>query len=163
MLFSNLAHATLARPLSLTQLVTRSDAVVVARVIGKQARYDQEGRIVTDVALEVERTVRGDAGRALTLLCFGGNIGEVGMRIAGEPELDDEGRYLLFLRNFEDRFRPVGMSQGVMRIEDTPSGTRVHPGGQGLSFTQDGQRPSANPMWSPRSLDALIEEIESLR
>ena len=111
------AEATLVEALTLSQLVERADvaAEVVAR--DQHVHWDSERRIVTDIQLEVLDSLKGDVGTDFVLTVFGGAIGDLGMRIEGEPTLVNGERYVVFARTYNNGWRPVGMSQGVMRIE----------------------------------------------
>ncbi len=134
------ASATVSEALSLPELTQRADLVVLATALDKRARYDARGRIVTDVTLRVEETMKGDArvGSTLTMTRIGGVIGDIGMRVEGEPILDVGSRYVLFLYRVEggSTLRPVGMSQGVMGVDEQHGERTVLPGGAGLSLVQ---------------------------
>ncbi|MEM9067232.1 MAG: hypothetical protein AAGE52_01960 [Myxococcota bacterium] len=146
-------------------LVERADQVVVARVSAQQARWDGD-QIVTDVLLEVEDAVHGSAstGDTLMLVRLGGAIDDLGMRVEGEPSFNDGNRYLVFLREWRGMYRPVGMSQGVMRVQEQADGTRiVEPGGAGLSLvTRPGGPPALGALWRPRTLSSVRDQIRRL-
>jgi hypothetical protein len=61
------------------------------------------------------------------------------MHVEGEPHLEIGQRYLLFLaRSPAGTLRPVGMSQGVMPVQDRAGERVVMPGGGGLALVQPG-------------------------
>src|SRR5688572_9727328 len=60
LLWASPGSATLVEALDLQTLVHEAEQVVLARVIGQQSRWDERGRIVTDVTLQVEETIKGD-------------------------------------------------------------------------------------------------------
>ncbi len=157
---AGVAHATTMVALDMEGLVQRSDVIAVARVVDQQARWGDEGRILTDVLLEVEQPLQGDvpAGEQFIMVRLGGSIGDLGMRIAGEPAFENGERYLVFGRHWEGFYRPVGMSQGVMRVD----GERVLPGGGGLSLVRPNGSPALGPMWRPRALDAVLRDVRQL-
>ncbi len=155
----------MAVALDMSELVERSDRIAVVRVVAQQARWDARGRIVTDVMLEVDEALHGGManGERFVLSRLGGSIGEVGMRIAGEPSFEDGARYLVFARVWEDRFRPVGMSQGVLPVQDDDNGAMVQPGGGGLALVrQNGRTPALGAIWRPRHLRSVVSEVQSL-
>jgi len=141
------AAASITTALPLTELVGRADLVFVAVVVRQQARWDERRRIVTDVTLRVEECVKGSAapGDELVLRRLGGVIGDLGMRVEGEPSFADGQRAVLFAQQSPvgPHLRAVGMSQGVMPVEDDGAGRAVVlPGGAGLSLVRrlpDGQ------------------------
>lgn len=134
------ASATISEALSLEQLVQRADYVVVATAQAEQARRDSRGRIVTDFTLRVDEVMKGSASRGATLVMtsLGGAIGDIGMRVEGEPHPAIGARYVLFLRTMRDgrTLRAVGMSQGVMEVQVQAGTPTVMPGGGGLALMQ---------------------------
>lgn len=133
------ASATVTEALSLRDLTQRADLVVLATAVAESARRDARGRIVTDVALRIEEALKGDAraGSTITMTRLGGAIGDIGMRVEGEPRFTVGERYVVFLyRTHGGALRPVGMSQGVMPVDDDGGETMVLPGGAGLSLVE---------------------------
>lgn len=139
MLIAVPAGATLSEALSLDELVARADHVVLATATDRRAQRDARNRIVTDYELRVEDVMKGDAavGSTLTMRSFGGAIGDIGMRIEGEPHLTVGQRYVVFLaRSANGNLRPVGMSQGVLPVQGSGPSTQVMPGGAGLHLVE---------------------------
>ncbi|MGE0788697.1 MAG: hypothetical protein AB7S26_23700 [Sandaracinaceae bacterium] len=166
-LVPSLAEATLMEAMSLEQLVAESDLVAVVTCTDERASYDDRQRIVTDYALAVEEVLKGAATSRATMRRLGGEIGDIGMRIEGEPGLVPGQRYVVFLRRFDGGVdRPVGMSQGVLRIEEAAGVLRVLPGGGGLSLVQrdptGGLRPAPSALLHPEALDAVRERIDRI-
>lgn len=168
------AAASLMLALDLPALVARASHIVVARVESQRARYDDRGRIVTDVTLRVEEALVGPVrvGEPIVLERFGGAIGELGMRVEGEPLFADGARVLVFASpaaSGSGRLRPVGMAQGVMRLAppSVPGGDeQVLPGGEGLALVRAvGGRwvASAPALETPRPLGEVRDAIARLR
>jgi hypothetical protein len=168
------ASASLVLALDLPTLVARASHIVVARVESQRARYDARGRIVTDVTLRVDESLVGPAraGDRLVLERFGGAIGELGMRIEGEPLFADGARVLVFAAPAASgarRLRPVGMAQGVMRVEPPTvpgSEDRILPGGEGLALVrpEQGRLVASEPaIAAPRPLGEVRDAILRLR
>lgn len=157
--------ASVTEALDLAQLVRESDHVIVARATGTEARWDSRRRIVTDVTVVVEQTLKGDASvdQRLVVRQLGGSIGELGMRVAGEPSIASGDRVLLFGRRMRgDHLRAVGMSQGVLPVRVDDGRDMVHPGGAGLALVQrvQGQLVTAPPaVIHPRPLEDVVAEI----
>lgn len=164
------ARATISEALSLGDLVRRADHVVVATAIGESARRDARGRIVTDYAVRIEEVMKGDArpGDVLVMTRIGGVIGDLGMRVEGEPGLEMGERYVLFLDRLRDgrTLRPVGMSQGVLPVREQNGEPMVLPGGDGLSLVQrvQGGRlvPAPAALLHPTRLVELRERVDHL-
>jgi hypothetical protein len=167
---SSAAHASLVEALDLAGLVDRADEVVVARVMTQNAHYDDHGRIVTDVDMLVEQTEKGNTapGAMITLRRLGGVVGDIGMRVEGEPAFDLDEVVLLFGSRDAKRsvFRPVGMSQGALRIK-LQNGERwvqsIPMGAALVTRTPQGTLGRAAAAVSePRKLADVITEIRAL-
>jgi hypothetical protein len=169
MVASPSARASLVEALDLAALVERADEVVLARVVSMESHFNDKGRIVTDVTMQVEEAEKGTRtpGAVVVVEQLGGSVGDLGMRIAGEPTYEVGEVVLLFGRRATglDVLRPVGMSQGAMRIElrngerwvrsMTGEAALVH-GGSGTL-----QRASA-AVEQPRKLTDLLSEVRAL-
>lgn len=163
------AAASIVEAFDLATLVTRSDHAVLATAVRTQSRWDGRGRIVTDVTLRVEDSMKGDssAGDEVVLVVLGGEIGDIGMTVAGEPRFTPGDRAIVFAaRSSQGRLRPVGMTQGVLPIVERGGRALVQPGGDGLSLvrrSRDGVlRPAPAALLEPRALDRVIDEIRVL-
>lgn len=135
------ADATIVEALSLNALVEGADHVLLVTCLGERALRDGHRRIVTDYEVRVEEVIKGGAstGDRLTVRRIGGEIGDLGMRIEGEPRLTPGERYVVFLRTMGGGIlRPVGMSQGVLPVLDEAGVATVQPGGAGLSLVRRG-------------------------
>jgi len=132
------AHASVVSALDLDTLLARSHAVVLARTLAKESHW-ADGRIVTLVQAQVERCELGahSRGELVTMVQWGGVVGDVGMRRFGEPEYREGQRHLLFLRQLEDaRYRPVGLRQGVLTVQTRQGVDWVVPDLEGLALVQ---------------------------
>lgn len=165
------AHATSVEAMDLRALVRAADHVVVGTVIATEARYDHLDRIVTDATIRVDERMLGGSpeGDTIVVRRLGGVLGDVGLRIEGEPTFEAGQHVLLFARAIpsERLLRPVGMSQGVLPIQRDAAGTEVvMPGGEGLALVQrggDGQlRPAPGALLSPEPVDALLARVREL-
>lgn len=161
------ASATISEALSLDELVGRADHVVLATATGARALRDSRDRIVTDYTLRVDEAMKGGAtiGSALTMRSLGGAIGDLGMRIEGEPRLEIGRQYVLFLtRSASGALRPVGMSQGVLPVREVAGRATVMPGGEGLSLVsrvQGGQlAPAPAALIHPEPYLELRERVD---
>lgn len=167
-LWASDASATLSEALSLADLVHDADHVVLVTCVDERALRDAHGRIVTDYAVTVEDVMGGSAsaGDSLTVRRLGGELGDLGMTIAGEPRLAVGERYVLFLRDMSGVLRPVGMSQGVLPVRERAGVPWAHPGGAGLSLVQRGTGgqlvPAPAALLRPEPLEALRERIEDV-
>lgn len=160
------ASASVVEALELSELVARAERVVLGRVVDKRARWDGRGRIVTDVTLRVQERMKGAPGDTITLTRLGGSIGEVGMKVAGEPSFRVGERRIVFARPGRNGgWRPVGMSQGALPVVDDAGREVVMPGGAGLSLVhQHGSQlvPAPAALLHPRPLADVLADIRDL-
>jgi hypothetical protein len=167
---ARIARATTIEALDLRELVRGSDHVLVGFVLRTDVHLDHRERIVTDATIRIDERLHGPAaaGSTVVVRSLGGELGDLGLRIEGEPSFVPGERLVLFGRTIAaDRvLRPVGMSQGVLPIERRPEGDVVLPGGQGLAMVQrgsDGQLRGAPPaLLEPRPIDELLAEVRDL-
>lgn len=113
------AQATTVQRLSLEQLQSRSTTVAVGHVVASRAAFDG-GVVWTTTSIEVEECWQGQCqvGQPLELRTLGGVVGELEQRVSGlhAPRVGE--RLLLFgRRDGAGRLSPVGLSQGLLRIE----------------------------------------------
>lgn len=149
------------------QLVDRSERIVLGRVVDERARWDDRGRIITDVDFEVQRSMKGGAASSevVTLRCLGGTIGDLGMRVVGEPEFAPGERALLFMRRAGGHLRPIGMSQGAMPVRTEQGQEMVYPGGSDLALMPpkgSGLSAASTALdRDPKPLSEVLREIEA--
>jgi hypothetical protein len=167
----SIALATQVEAMSLRDLVTSADHIVVATVIAQDAHYDDLDRIVTDSTVRVEDTLYGVRSETLVVRHIGGAVGDLGLTVAGEQGYPEGARMLLFLRTFDSGdagivMRPVGMSQGEMPILSGDAGEVVMPGGAGVSVVTrapNGQLvPAPAAITAPMGRDELLAQVRDL-
>lgn len=166
------AEASIVEAMSLAEMASAADVIVVARVEAQRSRYDAQGRIVTDVSLRVEDSLLGGlaVGSTTSVLRLGGVVGDLGLRVEGEAIYQTGESIVLFARRVSTRegevLRPVGMAQGVLPLA-TRGGIEVAlPGGAGLDLvtrSADGTlAPAEGALAAPRGRDELLDEIRAL-
>lgn len=165
----SVAGASLVEALDLRELVAEADRVALARVLSEQSHHDSHGQIVTDFAMQIEESIKGDdaPGAAIVVRRLGGEVGGVGMRVAGEPGFQVGETVLVFAaRAGQDAaLRPVGMAQGALRVFDKDGVRFAHSVRGGLTPVRraGGQLKSAPlAVEQPRRLDELLGEIRAL-
>ena len=114
------ANASIVQGLELHELVAHADRIVLGRVLFSESFVRADGQLGTWHRIAVERELRGRAPeeREVIVETLGGQIGDLGMRVEGEPSFPVGERVLVFVRDGGPytAFRPVGMGQGVMRV-----------------------------------------------
>ena len=102
-----------------SELVGRSDAIVVGTVTSAAVHRGTDGTIYTDYALSVEDVVKGSAGTSLTIREIGGILPDgFGTFIPGSATYTVGERVLVFLRERADgTFYTSAMTLGHFRFE----------------------------------------------
>ncbi len=137
------ASATVIVPRTIEEMSRDANRVVHGRVVSSQASWDeQHQRIFTLTEIEVLDQIHGptDAPKRVTVRTLGGEVGKVGMKVAGTEKFAPNEEVLVFLRRdpvVTNAFQVVGMSQGKYSIEQDASGKRVAvPSTEGLAFVK---------------------------
>jgi hypothetical protein len=108
-------------------LVRGSSDIVVGKVVSTRARLDEHGRhIVTDVAIEVTQSLKGETQR-LTLVQLGGELYGMRYDVPGSPRFVPGEEALVFAwRDRRGRAQVNGMAQGKFEIRrDAVTGERT--------------------------------------
>lgn len=160
------AAASVTVALDLDELVSHSEQVVLATVTGQRVHRDTQRRIVTDVTLRIDDSMKGGHGRGEDIVVrrLGGAIGELGMRVEGEPIFTDGERSVVFAERLGQHLRPTGMSQGVLRVRLDEGGRElVHPAVRGLELVQrtpaGAMIPAPAYLIAARPLNDVMDEI----
>lgn len=167
---STQAEATIVVPLTLEQMQTRSNVVVRAVVLDSVSEWDRsEKHIFTFTRLKVLETFKGtnSVGEIIRIRTLGGEVGEVGMAVAGTAKFQPSEEVVIFGRT--DRydaanFQVVGMSQGKFSIKKNDKGeSMVIPDLTGLAFasTKEGRVTSIEDKHSTLTQSILLSELRA--
>lgn len=119
-LFASPANGSIVQGLELEELVAHADRIVLGRVLLSESFERPDGQLGTWYRIGVQRELRGSAPDESEVIVetLGGQVGDVSMRVEGEPSFSVGERVLVFIRDGGPytAFRPVGMGQGVMRV-----------------------------------------------
>ncbi len=172
LLTASSAHGSIVQALDLSELVAQSDRIVVGRVVLAEVFQRGDGSITTWYRVEVERELRSDAPTRdeepeVIVQVLGGQIGDLGMRVEGEPRFSVGERAVIFMREGNQlAFRPVGMAQGVMRIRMDEGAETVFQSREGLLLVRRGpdgllkRSPGALPR--KERLDAFLDRVSTI-
>lgn len=108
-------------------LTKDSDAIVRGKVTSVQSRWSGDHRrIVTDVQVAVEETLKGAPGRSVTIHQPGGVVGDIGQRVDGLASFGVGEEVLVFLQQRgPSGYLVSGMAQGKYRVERSADGRGV--------------------------------------
>lgn len=166
------AHGSIVQALDLSELVAQSDRIVVGRVVLSEAFQRRDGTIATWYRIEVERELRSDAPTRdqepeVIVQVLGGQVGNLGMRVEGEPRFTVGERAVIFMREGNElAFQPVGMAQGVMRIRTEAGDETVRQSREGLFLVRRGPdgllKRSAGALPQRERLKTFLERVSTI-
>jgi hypothetical protein len=170
LLVASPADASIVQGLELPELVRHADRIVLGRVLFSESFQRPDGQLGTWHRIGVEREIRGRAPdeREVIVETLGGQIGDVGMRVDGEPSFTVGERVLVFIRDGGPytAFRPVGMGQGVMRVRMKRGVETVTQNREGLMLVrrnaQGRLEKSLGALPDKERLDALLSKLRDI-
>src|SRR5438067_7245630 len=113
------AGATVLVPMSDADLVRTSHLIVVGHVRRIETRELRDGRLLTEIALAVEQTLKGRIRTGKVVVTSpGGRIGERSVQVYGAPSFAAGERVLVFLkRTPEGRLRTNALALGKYHLD----------------------------------------------
>lgn len=149
---AGLAEASVLRAFTLGELRSASDIIVSGRVVGVRS-VERNGTIDTVVRVRIAEAWRGEPRRTIRVRVPGGQAAGRRLVVAGSPAFERGEELLLFLYADGKEWRPVGLFQGVWRLDrETPDVARASSAG-GASLI----RPVSGTVAVDRSERALTQ------
>jgi hypothetical protein len=164
------ANGSVVQALELQELVAHADRIVLGRVLFAESFRRPNGQLGTWHRIAVERELRGSAPDAQEVVVetLGGQIGDIAMRVEGEPSFTVGERVLVFMRDGGPytAFRPVGMGQGVMRVRTEQGIETVRQNREGLMLmrrnAQGRLERSLGALPETQRLDELLSKLRGI-
>lgn len=164
------AEASVVQALGLDDLVEQSDEILLGRVVFSESFQRSNGMIGTWHRIEVERSLRGGPPdeREVIVETLGGQLGDIAMRVEGEPSFSVGERVIVFGREGGSlqALRPIGMGQGVMRVRVEDGIDMVRQSHQGMMLMRrngSGRlEKSLGALPRGESLDTFLSRLQSL-
>lgn len=114
---SRYAYPTTMLFLELEDITSRSEAIIRGSVKDVESRYNEERtKIFTYSIIEVKDTIKGKTPPVFTVRTYGGQVGDICMKVPGMPVFKRGEEILLFIKRNEDFWHVVGMAQGKYSI-----------------------------------------------
>ena len=136
--------ATTVEHLNLEGLVKKSHKIVVGKVRDSRTYWSANGKLIlTSTTIDVQETIKGQAGSKLELTTIGGKIGDVTLHVSGMPAFAKGEDTVVFVENTGAFSTVVGLSQGKFNLTNGDVSNDV----RGLEFS-DGTRgkPTTMPL-----------------
>jgi hypothetical protein len=167
---SSPADGSIVQALELDELVGQSEQILLGRVLFSESFQRSNGTLGTWHRIEIEQDLQGNATgeREVIVETLGGRLGDVAMRVEGEPSFSVGERVIVFVRGGGDytAFRPVGMGQGVMRVQREQGIDTVRQTRQGMVLMRrDAQgrlQKSLGALPHAERLDAFLSRLRTI-
>lgn len=161
------ADASVVIALDLQELTAEADRIVVGQVVWAEPIRIANGMIRTRYRVQVEQDLRGSGDREIIVETLGGQIGRLAMRVEGAPSFLLGDRAVVFVREDGNAiFQPVGMAQGVMRVERENGRDMVVPSRRGMLLVQPDEGgalvKSAGPLAERERLDLFLSRVREI-
>lgn len=167
------AAGSVVPPLPLDKLIASADVVFTGTVVRVETAWTgtRTGRaIVTRVTFRVERALKGEPARDLSLEFLGGRVGDDALEIHGAPQFEVGQRTVIFARMRGPEVSPLaGFNQGRFRVNRDPATGRDYVTTyDGSAFASVAEIGPARRDVSPRpvrtmTLDTFEQEIVRLQ
>ena len=127
--WAEMAAGTVLVPMSDADLVRTSALVATGAVRRIEMREMRDGRILTEVTVALDRTIKGrPRGRKVVVTVPGGMVGDRVVRIFGTPEFAQGEHVLLFLkRTHEGRLHTNALALGKYHLSTDGLAVRTEP------------------------------------
>lgn len=169
-LWAGPTDASIVQALELEELVDQADQILLGSVVFSESFEYPNGTIGTAHRILIERDVGGNspAEPEVIVETLGGRLGDLAMRIEGEPSFEIGERVVVFVRGAGDylAFRTVGMGQGVMRVRTVDGVDRVRQTRAGMMLmrrnAQGVLQKSRGALREEERLDRFLARIRSI-
>ncbi len=156
------AHATLMQSATFDEKVEHANAIVVGRVIKKEARWDSQHRwILTYTTLRVEKSFKGMTAPEITIVTPGGQVGNVHQDTIGVPDFSIGSDNVVFIRNSSAGPTVLYFDQGAYDISKDEKGERMVMPVESDAVRIDTQRGVAVAPEEPRTLREFESAVQA--
>ena len=143
---------------SFSELCSHANAIVRGRVIAQQSQW-VDGRIMTEVTIEVLESVKGDhqAGQTVVVLNHGGAVDNLATWVPGAPVFTDAEEVILFLERSPEHDTPLvlGLGQGKFSVTTDPE-----TGGRFVQRSLEGLELVDLPQVDGRAVTPSVADLE---
>lgn len=150
----------------LSGISKQSDVIARGKVKKLQGKWAGK-RIVTEVTLSVEASLKGTPGAELTFLTPGGVVDGVGMVVSGAASFAEKEEVLVFLSRPTGKpsgeLAVTGLGQGKYKIDRSTKETRAIPQVEGLSLMKRAASGGLTPADPPQAVTLRALETEISR
>lgn len=154
------AEATISRAVSFDEKVENSVSVIAGKCVRTESRWDPSGRfILTYATFEVEKALKGQPAREMTIVVPGGKVGNIHQSAAGIPSFEVGDENVLFVRDSAAGPTVLFFDQGTYRLTSDERGNRMVTPAVTNAVHVDTQRGLVVPDETPRTLQQFERQI----
>jgi hypothetical protein len=159
---ASVAQATLMQAATFDDKVEHANAIVVGKVLRKEARWDPEKRwILTYTTFTVQKSLKGVTMPEVTLVTPGGQVGDVYQDTIGVPDFAIGSENVVFIKNTKAGPTVLYFDQGAYDVAKDSRGNKLVMPVSSDAVLIDGQRGMAITPEEPRSLRDFESAIDS--
>jgi hypothetical protein len=124
-------RATTVQRLTLDDMVSKAETIVIGRVINSQSAWTKDGKLIlTQTTLEVQEGLKGTTRKTVTVTTLGGRVGNAVLHVSGMPTFQLDETAVIFLERSSSYLTVLGLSQGKFSIVNGEVSNHLN----GLSF-----------------------------
>ncbi|MCD4658328.1 MAG: hypothetical protein K8S87_12405 [Planctomycetes bacterium] len=118
LLLASMLSAAVAKKLSMEFLVENSKVIVHGKVKSLNAAWDKDKKAIwTEIEIEIEKTLKGDAKDTINVYVRGGKVDDIAQEVAGSANFNKNDEVVVFCWvDSEKRIQILGMSQGKFKV-----------------------------------------------
>ncbi len=167
LLLTSLLSATVAKKLSVEYLVENAKAIVHGKVKTMEAAWDKDKKAIwTEIEIEIEKTLKGDAKDTIKVFVRGGKVGDIAQEVAGSANFSKDDEVVVFCwEDSNKKLQILGMSQGKFKVFNGKDEKEyVKNSVSGLKLLDDDGKPLDKKNYLPTEmkLSEFLELIASL-
>ncbi len=168
---SGAARATTVLAMTLQEVVDAADLVVYGTVVDHKTSW-RHGKVTTTCVLEVEEVVQGNKeDKRVMLVLQGGEYGNVGLKVIGEPSCGHRGDKLIVAAkklHLQKAYRPIGVAQGWFPVRGQKGRERyVVPPATDLNIVSRPSStgkllPASGPLMTKLPLRSFLDQLKHM-
>lgn len=117
LLFTGSLYATTVQRLGLEDLVKRAHTIIAGRVVNSRTYWSSNRKLIyTSYTIQVDESIKGNAGGSIEVTTIGGKIGDVELHVAGMPSFQTGENAIVFVEESAGFQTVLGLGQGKFTV-----------------------------------------------
>jgi hypothetical protein len=154
------AEATISQAMKFDEKVEKAQSIIVGQIVSQESSWDaNRQRILTYSKFRIEKTLKGEPAREITIVTPGGTVGDIAQDYVSVPRFRTGEENVVFVRDTRVGPTVLYFDQGAYRVEKADNGERVVTPLVSSAVLVDVQRGAAVAPETPRSLSAFESSV----